>query len=177
MSNEKNHLTIRSLLAMVSRPAPVMNERTGRLERRAPTAAQLRASAEELISSPDGSITVYSSGYAVCEVTAGTVVVDISKCADGYSQTYAFGSEGVTGSFSLDPETTDWHWIVMEVAEDQAERNVCHRKADRLGIGISPRGRIRQITAGLWNTPACRNRNQNGHRNRNQYWHRNKYRD
>lgn len=139
MFNAKNHpvTTIRSILSMVSRPVPVLNEKTGKMEKRTPTAAQLRANAEEVISSPDGSITVYSSGYAVCNATAGTVVVDLSKCRDGYQQTYAIGSEGVSGSFTLDPETTDWHWIVMEIAEDQAERNLCHRKADRLGIGIS----------------------------------------
>ena len=28
----------------------------------------------------------------------------------------------------------------MEIAEDQAERNLCHRKADRVGIGISMDG-------------------------------------
>ncbi len=130
-------ITIRSILSMISRPALVLNEKTGKLEKRTPTAAQLRANAEEVITSPDGSITVYSTGYAVCEATAGTVVVDISKCRNGYRQTYAFGSAGVSGSFSLDPETTDWQWIVMEAAEDQAERNLCHRKADRLGSGIS----------------------------------------
>ena len=138
MFNAQNPaLTIHSILSMISRPAPVLNEKTGRFEKRTPSATQLRANAKEVISSPDGSITVYSSGYAICEATAGTVVVDLSKCEKGYSQSYVSGSDDVTSSFSLDPDTTDWQWIVMEIAEDQAERNLCHRKADRIGTGIS----------------------------------------
>ena len=105
--------------------------------RHAPTVSGLRTAEAEITTSPDGSITVYASGYAVCEASAGTVVIDLRKCRNGYTQPYQSSDAGIYESFFLDPETTDWYWIVMAHAEDQAERNVCHRKADRLGTGIS----------------------------------------
>ena len=136
---QDNHqpFTIRRLLSMLRSRAGKNHDATDQAVRRTPTARQLRNADEQITTSPDGSIAVYASGYAICETTAGTVVLDLRQCENGYRADYACGSDGVSSTFYLDPETTDWHWVAMMFAEDQAGRNQRHRKADRLGVGIS----------------------------------------
>lgn len=101
-----------------------------------PTAKQLRDSGEELVAfreiGGDGSLSVYSSGYAIYSNGSGTTVVSLGECGE-YTYRFLDGEDGIPteSRFVLDDE--DWSVAIALVGEERIKENLMNRKGDRKG--------------------------------------------
>lgn len=123
---DKSGLTVRQLREMVG---------SGR-GYKTPTAKQLRDSGEEMVAfreiGEDGSLSVYSNGYAIYSNGSGTTVVSLGECG-GYTYQFQDGEDGIPTESRLALDDEDWSVAIALVGEERIEENLMNRKGDRKG--------------------------------------------